>query len=81
MIFNTAAKDLDLSSGAVSNSILKAAGSTIQDEVSEKCSGGLQEGEHVTSSGGNIGIQMIFHAALCDWSKGKGPAIEVESIS
>ena len=77
MIFNTASKDLDLSAGAVSNSILKAAGPTIQAEVSEECRNGLQEGEHVISSGGDLSIQTIFHAALCSWDKGQGPAIEV----
>ena len=77
MIFNTTANNLNLDTGAISSAILKSAGSGIQDEVNQKCSNGLQDGEYVTSSGGNLNVNMIFHAALCKWEEGKGKAKQV----
>ena len=79
MIFNTTADNLNLNTGAASSAILKSAGSGIQDEVNQKCSNGLQEGEYVTSSGGTLNVKMIFHAVLCKWDQGKGKAKQVNA--
>ena len=75
---NTCAHDLDLSVGAISNSILQAAGPAIQAEVSASCPNGLQGGETVTSSCGNLNCQRIIHAVLNKWDNGAGPALQVD---
>ena len=68
LLLNTTSRCLQLNAGAVSGTILKAAGSGIQDEVNKKCPNGLQDGEHVTSSGGNLNVKLIVHAVLCNWN-------------
>ena len=78
MLFNSTRRNLDLDTGAVSRSILQAAGDTIQREVSDVKPNGLEFGEFVTSSGGNLNFcKMIIHASLCEWDDGKGQAKEV----
>ena len=78
MLFNSTARDLDLDTGAVSCAILNASGPGIQTEVNQKCPDGLQEGEYVTSTGGNLNVKMIFHAFLSRWDNGKGKAEQVK---
>ena len=78
ILLNTTSRSLHLSSGAVSGTIFKAAGSSIQDEVNFKCPNGLQDGEHVTSSGGNLNVKIIIHAVLCNWNRGKDIAEKVK---
>ena len=80
MVCNTTAKDLNLNSGAVSKSIVEVAGQAIQKEVSEQCQFGLQVGEHVTTSAGNIKCRRIFHAVLDKWDGDNGTAQEVGEI-
>ena len=60
---NTTSNDLVLSIGAVSNSILKAAGQTIQDECSKHVSnnGRLQAGDVVVTGAGNLACKHIIH--------------------
>ena len=78
MLFNSTSKNLDLNTGAVSRSIMQAAGDIIQREISDAKPNGLQVGEYVTSSGGNLKMcKMIVHASLCGWDGGKGPAQQV----
>ena len=77
MIMNTCSADLDLSMGAVSKSILQGAGRAIQDEVLQFSPGGLQAGQAVVSSGGNLNCQQIIHAVLSKWDSGNGPALQV----
>ena len=77
MIFNTTAQDLNLNSGAISKSILRAAGPVIQLEVAQYSLQRLYAGQHVTTSGGNLSCQLIFHAALQSWDQGKGQAQQV----
>ena len=77
VIFNITAQNLDLTKGAVSRSILHAAGDTIQREVSDAKPNGLQVGEYVTSSGGNLKCQKIVHGVLRTWDGEKGRALQV----
>ena len=62
---NTTSNDLVLSNGAVSNSILKAAGQTLQDECSKHVSknGRVQVGDIVVTGAGNIPCKHIIHTA------------------
>ena len=62
-------------------SIVTAAGNGIQMEVSQKCPNGLQTGQHVISSGGNLSCSEIFHAVLCNWDNGQGSAQKVNTYS
>ena len=78
MIFNTTAQDLNLNSGAISKSILRAAGPVIQLEVAQYSLQRLYAGQHVITSGGNLSCQLIFHAALQSWDQGKGQAQQVK---
>ena len=83
MIFNTTANSPDginLNSGMVSKSILQAAGQGIQAEVTQNSPNGLQPGQHVTSSGGNLNCKLIFHAVLCEWDRGKGLSQQVNNF-
>ena len=77
IIFNTTATNLDLKRGAVSRSILQAAGDIIQREVSDAKPNGLRVGEYVTSSGGNLKCKKIVHVVLRTWDGEKGRALEV----
>ena len=80
MIFNSTTNGrggVNLDSGAISRSILLAAGRVIQTEVLQQCPSPLQAGEHVTSSGGKLGCQLIFHALLCPWDQGAGQSKQV----
>ena len=77
MIFNSTSQDINLNSGAISKSILKAAGAIIQMEVAQYSLQRLHAGQHVTTSGGNLSCQLIFHAALQSWDQGKGQAEQV----
>ena len=83
MIFNTTANSptgINLNSGMVSKSILQAAGQGIQAEVTPNSPNGLQPGEHVTSSGGNLNCKLIFHVVLCEWDRGKGLSQQVNNF-
>lgn len=77
IIVNTVKDDLDLDNGAVSYAILYAAGPSIQQEVKDNAPNGLQAGEMVSSSGGNMKCKHIYHAHLCSWDGGKGRAQQV----
>ena len=78
VLLNTTSRSLQLNAGAVSGTILKAAGSSIQGEVNKKCPSGLKDGEHVTSSGGNLNVKLIVHAVLCNWNGGADVAKKVK---
>ena len=83
MIFNTTANSpngINLDSGMVSKSILQAAGQGIQTEVTQNSPSGVQPGQHVTSSGGNLSCKLIFHSVLSQWDQGKGLSQQVGSF-
>ena len=65
MYVNTTSNDLVLSNGAVSKSILQAAGQAIQDECSKYVSknGKLQAGDIAITGAGNISCKLIIHTA------------------
>ena len=77
MIVNSVAHNLNLQSGVISQAIVQAAGQSIQTEVKQQYHGGLQDGQHVTSSGGSLKCKRIFHAVLCGWVSGHEHAQQV----
>ena len=81
VLFNAVSTDLNLSNGAVSKSILQGAGHSIQLEVLSESPSGLQPGQYVTSTGGNLKCKLIFHTALGRWDQGQGMAEQVTYYS
>ncbi|XP_046570875.1 protein mono-ADP-ribosyltransferase PARP14-like isoform X2 [Haliotis rubra] len=69
--------DLDLSSGAVSMSLLKAAGPQLQEECDRKYEEGINLGEVAVTKGGNLQCKSVFHGLLLKWNNGKGKAEKV----
>ncbi|KAK7109795.1 protein mono-ADP-ribosyltransferase PARP14-like isoform X1 [Littorina saxatilis] len=68
VIVNSTSKDLDLKSGAVSSSILQAAGSGLQDECRTQHPQGVRPG-HIAATGGyKLSCQQLYHVSLPKWS-------------
>lgn len=68
-IVNTTSRDLKLTNGAVSQSILKAAGHGLQDEVNNKYPNGLQGFKVATSSGHRLRCKSIMHTSISQSDK------------
>ena len=62
-IVNTTSPDFDLKNGAVSKSILDAAGKNIQKEIKANAHNALR-GEIVITKGHNLKCKAVFHGAL-----------------
>lgn len=80
VIVNTASSDLNLSQGAVSASIVKYGGDSIQQECQSKYPNGINPGEIASTSGGKLDCKMVCHGALPPWDKDKGEAKKVGCI-
>lgn len=76
---NTTGKDLVLSHGAVSKSVLAAAGPQIQDECKKKmpASGGLKYGDIVETQGYHLPVKRVYHGACSNWDGGTGSCQQV----
>ncbi|XP_041369508.1 protein mono-ADP-ribosyltransferase PARP14-like [Gigantopelta aegis] len=68
IIVNSTSNNLDLKNGAVSKSILTAAGDSLQKECRRNYSKGIQPGEIAVTSGGNLNCKKVFHTCLPNWS-------------
>lgn len=64
---NTCRKDLDLTQGTVSQTILKKGGKSIQGEL-RKNYDKLRFGEIAVTKGGLLPCDYIFHGALYNWT-------------
>lgn len=62
-IVNTTSPDFELKNGAVSKSILDAAGQNIQKEIKANARNSLK-GEIVITRGYNLKCKAVFHGAL-----------------
>ena len=73
MYVNTAHNQLDLKHGAVSHSLLKAAGSALQDECDLVVAtrGTIPYWDIATTTGGNLQCQHIIHTVGASY-KGMG---------
>ncbi|XP_056006116.1 protein mono-ADP-ribosyltransferase PARP14-like isoform X2 [Ostrea edulis] len=76
VIVNTTSKDLKLGNGAVSASLLKAGGRTLQQECDQNYPNGIQHGEIAVTSGGNLSCQFICHGSLPGWDQ-QGQALKI----
>ncbi|XP_067675632.1 protein mono-ADP-ribosyltransferase PARP14-like [Haliotis asinina] len=77
VLVNPAHCDLDLTSGAVSMSLLQAAGPQLQEECNRKYEEGINFGEVAVTKGGNLQCKVVFHGLLLKWNNGKGKAEKV----
>ena len=77
VIVNTTSKDLNLSNGAVSGSILKEAGAQIQTECSNNYPSGVNHGDVAVTQGYNLNCKFVCHGALPGWDGGTGAALQV----
>ncbi|XP_029633869.1 protein mono-ADP-ribosyltransferase PARP15 isoform X4 [Octopus sinensis] len=69
VIVNSTNKSLQLNSGAVSKSILNAAGPQIQNECNEEYSRGISISEIAVTKGYNLNCKNVFHLALPYWNE------------
>uniref|UniRef100_A0A4W5P7J1 Poly [ADP-ribose] polymerase n=1 Tax=Hucho hucho TaxID=62062 RepID=A0A4W5P7J1_9TELE len=77
-IVNTISEDLDLSKGAVSNAILKAAGPRLQSAATDKARAiRLAYGDVVVTEGYNLRCQMVIHTVCPHWDQGVGSAEKI----
>ena len=68
---------LSLDTGAVSSSLLNVAGKVLQDECNQNAPDGVEFGETVTTSGGNLKCDVVVHGACCAWGEGPDKCKEV----
>ncbi|CAC5424295.1 Protein mono-ADP-ribosyltransferase PARP15 [Mytilus coruscus] len=66
-IVNTTSRDLNLSAGLVSQSLLRAGGSGLQDECKKKYPRGVNSGEVAVTNGGNLKCKIVLHGCLEPW--------------
>ena len=74
---NIPGRRLNLGYGAVSSSLLNGAGKVLQDECYQNAPNGIEFGETVTTSGGNLKCDVVVHGACCDWGEGADKCKEV----
>uniref|UniRef100_A0AAZ3PE84 Macro domain-containing protein n=1 Tax=Oncorhynchus tshawytscha TaxID=74940 RepID=A0AAZ3PE84_ONCTS len=77
-IVNTISEDLDLSKGAVSNAILKAAGPGLQSAATDEARvNRLAYGDVVVTDGYNLRCQRVIHTVCPHWDQGAGSAEKI----
>ncbi|XP_025094887.1 poly [ADP-ribose] polymerase 14-like isoform X2 [Pomacea canaliculata] len=78
VIVNSTSQDLNLSAGAISSSILSAAGPNLQKECSLMYPQGIPSGEIACTPSFNLACKAVFHIALCKW--GDKASAKLESV-
>lgn len=68
VIVNSTSNGLDLKNGAVSSSILKVGGSSLQDECKTRYPSGIKTEDIAFTNGCGLDCKEVFHLALCNWS-------------
>ncbi|XP_060567744.1 protein mono-ADP-ribosyltransferase PARP14-like [Ruditapes philippinarum] len=77
VIVNSTNKDLDMSLGAISRSLLKVGGDAITQECKTKYPDGIKPGRLAATTGGSLACAEIFHGLLVKWDGGQGHAENV----
>ena len=67
-IVNSVGGDFDLSEGALSSSILEAAGDEIQEELLLVKSPDVCYGQVTTTKGHDLSCSFVFHGVLEEWN-------------
>lgn len=68
VIVNSTSNGLDLKNGAVSSSILRAAGPGLQDECKQKYPKGIETTEIAFTTSHNLNCKGVLHLALCNYN-------------
>lgn len=76
VIVNTTTKTLDLKTGKVSSSILRKAGSGIQDQLRNFQPKGVNPGEVAVTRGFSLDSRFVYHGALDYWPQTHAPEVE-----
>jgi len=78
-LVNTTSKDLVLAHGAVSQSILAAAGPQIQDECKTNmpAAQNFKYGDVVETQGYQLPVRCVYHGACSNWDGGAGHCVQV----
>ncbi|XP_069140966.1 LOW QUALITY PROTEIN: protein mono-ADP-ribosyltransferase PARP14-like [Argopecten irradians] len=79
MIVNTCSKDLKLSNGAVSSSLLAAAGPQMQAECDQNYQG-IQFGEIAVTQGYNLQCHCVCHGSLPGWDGGASALVVLQKF-
>jgi O-acetyl-ADP-ribose deacetylase (regulator of RNase III) len=67
---------MTLDAGAISKTVLKAAGKQIQTEVNKSAPNGVEFGKAIQTSGGNMTwLKAIYHGAVAGYDGGKGEKV------
>lgn len=80
VIINSTSSNLQLTHGAVSQSLLNAGGQSLQSECTKKYPKGVNPGEIAVTGGGKLECKNVYHGALTGWSP-NAPKVSVYSIS
>ncbi|OPL33588.1 hypothetical protein AM593_08322, partial [Mytilus galloprovincialis] len=79
-IVNTTSKELKLDHGAVSASLLKNGGPSLQQECSQNYPNGINYGDIAVTSGGNLKCKIVCHGCLNQWRKEGSEIKELEKF-
>ncbi|CAC5391546.1 unnamed protein product [Mytilus coruscus] len=79
-IVNTTSKELKLDQGAVSASLLKNGGPSLQQECSQNYPNGINYGDVAVTSGGNLQCKIVCHGSLNQWRKEGSEIKELEKF-
>ncbi|XP_076115863.1 protein mono-ADP-ribosyltransferase PARP14-like [Mytilus galloprovincialis] len=79
-IVNTTSKELKLDHGAVSASLLKNGGPSLQQECSQNYPNGINYGAIAVTSGGNLKCKIVCHGCLNQWRKEGSEIKELEKF-
>ncbi|XP_059417878.1 protein mono-ADP-ribosyltransferase PARP14-like [Carassius carassius] len=72
IVVNTLSSDLNLSVGAISNALLKAAGPQLQVLLNQQVTGSANIGDVFETAGANLKNKLVFHAVVPHWNQGQG---------
>jgi len=71
----TSGRDLDLSKGAISKSLLSVAGSSLQDQCKKDFPTGLRDGQIGQTKGYKLSCQEVYHAVVSKWDSSSGEGV------
>lgn len=72
IVVNTLSSDLNLTVGAISNALLKAAGPQLQVLLNQQVTGSGKIGDVFETAGANLKNKLVFHAVVPHWNQGQG---------
>ncbi|XP_026127707.1 poly [ADP-ribose] polymerase 14-like isoform X1 [Carassius auratus] len=77
IVVNTLSSDLNLSVGAISNALFKAAGPQLQVLLNQQVTGSANNGAVFETAGVNLKNKLVFHAVVPHWNQGQGNELKV----